>query len=93
VCADRFVAGSGAGPAWSLPARAPQVDDLDAETNPAFAPVHTYHVGLWFGSPQEAAAAGCPATITPFDGDQSAGIQPFSTRNFGTLHGPLRQIQ
>ena len=72
---------------------APQVDDADAETNPAFAPVHTYHVGLWFGSPEEAAAAGCPDTVTPFDGDHSAGIQAFSTRNFGALQGPLRQIQ
>jgi hypothetical protein len=73
---------------------APQVDDADAETNPAFAPVHTYHVGLWFGSPEEAAAAGCPATVTPFDGGgHEAGIQAFSTRNFGALHGPLRQIQ
>jgi uncharacterized protein YbcV (DUF1398 family) len=72
---------------------APQVDDADAETNPAFAPVHTYHVGLWFGSPEEAQAAGCPANVTPFDGDHSAGIQAFSTRNFGALHGPLRQIQ
>src|SRR5215212_5232169 len=40
---------------------APQVDDADAETNPAFAPVHTSHLGLWFGSPEEAPAAGCPA--------------------------------
>jgi hypothetical protein len=72
---------------------APQVDDADAETNPAFAPVHTYHLGLWFGSPEEAAAAGCPDNVTPFDGDHSAGIQAFSTRNFGALHGPLRQIQ
>jgi hypothetical protein len=72
---------------------APQVDDADAETNPAFAPVHTYHVGLWFGSPEEAVAAGCPDNVTPFDGDHSAGIQAFSTRNFGALHGPLRQIQ
>jgi hypothetical protein len=73
---------------------APQVDDADAQTNPAFAPVHTYHVGLWFGSPEEAAAAGCPATVTPFDGGgHEAGIQAFSTRNFGALHGPLRQIQ
>src|SRR5215212_9200198 len=72
---------------------APQVDDADAETNPAFAPVHTYHVGLWFGSPEEAAAAGCQDTVTPFDGDHSAGIQAFSTRNYGALHGPLRQIQ
>jgi hypothetical protein len=74
-------------------ANAPQVDDADAETNPAFAPVHTYHLGLWFGSPEEAQAAGCPANVTPFDGDHSAGIQAFSTHNFGALHGPLRQIQ
>jgi hypothetical protein len=72
---------------------APQVDDLDAETNPAFAPVHTFHLGLWFGSPEEAQAAGCTANVTPFDGDHSAGIQAFSTRNFPALHGPLRQIQ
>jgi hypothetical protein len=72
---------------------APQVDDLDAEKNPAFAPVHTYHLGLWFGSPEEAQAAGCPANVTPFDGNHEAGIQAFSTRNFPALHGPLRQIQ
>jgi hypothetical protein len=72
---------------------APQVDDLDAEKNPAFAPVHTYHLGLWFGSPEEAQAAGCTANVTGFDGDHEAGIQAFSTRNFPALHGPLRQIQ
>src|SRR5215203_2807956 len=73
---------------------APQVDDADAETNPAFAPVHTYHVGLWFGSPEEAAAAGCPPNVTPFDGGgHEAGVQAFSTRNFGALHGPLRSIE
>jgi hypothetical protein len=70
-----------------------EVDDLDAETNPAFAPVHTYHLGLWFGSPQEAEDAGCPGTVTAFDGDQEAGVQALSTRNFPALHGPLRQIQ
>jgi hypothetical protein len=74
--------------------RAPQVDDADAETNPAFAPVHTYHVGLWFGSPEEAAAAGCPDNPTQFDGGgHVAGVQAFSTRNFGALHGPLRSIE
>src|SRR5215213_4216975 len=73
---------------------APQVDDADAETNPAFAPVHTYHLGLWFGSPEEAQAAGCPANVTPFDGGgHEAGVQAFSTRNFPALDGPLRQIQ
>jgi len=72
---------------------APQVDDLDAKTNPAFAPVHTFHLGLWFGSPQEAEDAGCPGTVTAFDGDHETGIQALSTRNFPALHGPLRQIQ
>jgi hypothetical protein len=72
---------------------APQVDDLDAEKNPAFAPVHTYHLGLWFGSPEEAQAAGCTANVTPFDGDHEAGIQAFSTRNFPNLKGPLGKIK
>ena len=72
---------------------APQVDDLDAETNPAFAPVHTFHLGLWFGSPEEAEDAGCPATVTPFDGGgHEAGVQAFSTHNFPALDGPLGQI-
>ena len=72
---------------------APQVDDQDAETNPAFDPVHTFHLGLWFGSPQEAEDAGCPDTVTAFDGDHEAGIQALSTRNLPALKGPLRQIQ
>jgi len=73
--------------------RAPQVDEFDTEKNPAFEPVHTFHVGLWFGSPQEARDAGCPATLTEFDGDHKAGIQAFSTRNFPKLEGPLGEIQ
>jgi len=71
---------------------APQVDDQDAATNPAFDPVHTLHLGLWFGSPQEAEDAGCPGTVTKFDGDHNAGIQAFSTRNFPALNGPLGKI-
>jgi hypothetical protein len=68
------------------------VDKFDAKKNPAFAPVHTLHLGLWFGSPQEAKDAGCPGTVTQFDGDHKAGIQAFSTRNFGALKGPLGKI-
>jgi hypothetical protein len=73
--------------------KAPQVDNQDAEKNPAFDPVHTFHLGLWFGSPEEAEHAGCPATVTGFDGDHEAGIQAFSTRNFPNLKGPLGKIQ
>jgi hypothetical protein len=72
---------------------APQVDDQDAEKNPAFDPVHTFHLGLWFGSPEEAQAAGCSGTVTAFDGDHEAGIQAFSTRNFPNLKGPLGKIK
>jgi hypothetical protein len=64
----------------------------DASSNPATEPVHTYHLGLWFNSPEDAQAAGCPATTTRFNGDHTAGIQVLSTRNFPNLEGPLRQL-
>jgi hypothetical protein len=64
-------------------------DGIDATSNPPFAPVHTYHVGLWFGSPAVAAAAGCPSTVTPFNGDHNAGVQALSTKQFADTAGPL----
>ena len=64
----------------------------DASSNPATEPVHTYHLGLWFNSPEDAQAAGCPDTTTRFNGDHTAGIQVLSTRNFPNLEGPLRQL-
>jgi hypothetical protein len=69
--------------------KAPQVDDQDAQRNPKFKPVHTFHLGLWFADPKEAKQAGCSGTVTPFDGDHEAGIQALSTRNFSDLKGPL----
>ena len=65
----------------------------DATANPATEPIHTYHLGLWFGSPQDAFAAGCPATVTRFNGEHNAGIQVLSTRQFGVRNGPLRQLR
>jgi hypothetical protein len=67
-------------------------DDADAKSNPATKPVHTFHLGLWFNSPADAVAAGCPNTVTPFNGDHTAGIQVLSTRNFPDLEGPLGQV-
>ena len=64
----------------------------DASMNPATEPIHTYHLGLWFGSPRAAQAGGCPATVTRFNGEHNAGVQALSTRNFPTLQGPLRQL-
>jgi len=65
----------------------------DASANPATAPVHQYHLGLWFNSPADAVAAGCPGTVTPFNGDHSAGVQALSTRQFRDDRGPLRRIR
>ncbi len=64
----------------------------DANANPATGPVHTYHLGLWFNSPDDAAAAGCPNTVTPFNGEHNAGIQALSTRNAPDDQGPLRSL-
>ena len=64
----------------------------DATSNPPTAPVHTFHLGLWFNSPADAAAAGCPNTVTPFNGEHNAGIQALSTRNAPDDQGPLRQL-
>jgi hypothetical protein len=65
----------------------------DASLNPAFNPIQMYHLGLWFNSPQVAMAAGCPATITPFNGEHNAGIQVLNTSNFADDHGPLRDTR
>jgi hypothetical protein len=73
--------------------KAPQVDNQDAEKNPKYDPVHTFHVGLWFGDPKDAKEAGCSGKVTQFDGDHEAGIQAFSTRNFPDLKGPLGNIK
>jgi len=73
--------------------KAPQVDNQDAEKNPKYDPVHTFHLGLWFGDPKDAKDAGCSGKVTQFDGDHEAGIQAFSTRNFPKLEGPLGKIK
>jgi hypothetical protein len=86
---ETFTVAPGTGPA-------PVVHDQpikDADSNPATAPVHQYHIGVWFNSPIDAAAAGCANVVTPFNGDHNAGPQALSTRQFPDLNGPLAQIK
>ncbi len=86
---ETFAVAPGTGPA-------PQVFDgpfPDASSNPAFAPIQMYHLGLWFNAPSDAHQAGCAATVTPFNGEHDAGIQVLNTSNFPNDQGPLRQIQ
>jgi hypothetical protein len=72
---------------------APQPHDgLDANTNPATLPVHTFHLGLWFNSPTDASNAGCLSSMTPFNGDHTAGVQALSTRDLPPDEGPLGQL-
>jgi len=86
---ETFIVAPGSGPAPVVH----QQPIPDANANPATGPVHTFHVGLWFGSADAAAAAGCPNNMTPFNGDHTAGIQALSTRNFDDLNGPLKRIK
>jgi len=62
-----------------------------------FAPTHQYHLGLWFNSPQLPFNKGCEpgATqpiVTPFNGEQHAGIQVLNTAQFPVAAGPLSQV-
>ena len=65
----------------------------DAATNPVTAPVHTFHLGLWFNSSQDAMNAGCPGDVTPFNGEHDAGIQVLNTSDFPDLEGPLINVK
>jgi hypothetical protein len=56
-------------------------------------PVQTYHLGLWFNSPADAQNAGCPSTVTPFNGEHNAGIQVLNTSNFPDTKGPLLRLR
>ena len=62
-----------------------------------FAPTHQYHLGLWFNDPQVPFNLGCEPgatspTITPFNGEQQAGIQVLNTSNFLVAAGPLSHV-
>jgi hypothetical protein len=61
--------------------------------NQATGPIQMYHLGLWFNSPTDAASAGCPNAVTPFNGEHDAGVQVLNTSNFPNLQGPLINVQ
>jgi len=73
-------------------APAPKIFPDDATTNPATPPVQMYHLGIWFGDPEVAEAAGCADTVTPFESNHHAGIQVLNTSNYAETHGPLLNL-
>ena len=86
---ETFAVAPGSGPAPVVHNDGPFPD---ASSNPSFAPIHTFHLGLWFNAPQDAQAAGCGGAVTPFNGDHNAGVQVLSTKQFDNDNGPLRQL-
>ena len=62
-----------------------------------FAPTHQYHLGLWFANPNTPFKLGCEpgATapiVTPFNGEQHAGVQALNTSQFPVNAGPLSRV-
>ena len=62
-----------------------------------FSPTHQYHLGHWFNDPNVPFNLGCEpgATspiITPFNGEQHAGIQALNTSEFPDGAGPLSHV-
>ncbi len=62
-----------------------------------FSPTHQYHLGVWFNDPSVPFNLGCEpgATspiVTPFNGEQNAGIQVVNTAQFPVSAGPLSHV-
>jgi hypothetical protein len=62
-----------------------------------FAPTHQYHIGVWFNDPNVPFKLGCEPgatspTVTPFNGEQHAGIQVLNTAQFPVNAGPLSHV-
>lgn len=62
-----------------------------------FSPTHQYHIGLWFNDPNVPFNLGCEPgqtqpVITPFNGEQHAGVQVLNTSNFPDNAGPLSHV-
>jgi len=74
--------------------------DIHANANgsgSATAPTHQYHLGVWFNDPNVPFNLGCEpgATapiVTPFNGEQNAGIQVVNTAQFPVNAGPLSHV-
>jgi hypothetical protein len=78
---------------------------FDAETfsvspggTTTFAPTHQYHLGVWFNDPNVPFNRGCEPggtapIVTPFNGEQNAGIQVVNTAQFPVNAGPLSPLK
>jgi hypothetical protein len=78
------------------------VTDWDLTTTPpaeerGAPPTHQFHIGLWFNNPRTPFNIGCEPgmtapVVTPFNGEQHAGIQALNTSQFPVNKGPLSHV-
>jgi hypothetical protein len=63
-----------------------------------FPPTHQFHLGVWFNNPNTPFNLGCEPKgttkpiVTPFNGEQHAGIQVVNTSEFPDNAGPLSHV-
>jgi hypothetical protein len=62
-----------------------------------FKPTHQFHLGVWFNDPKLPFKLGCEPgktapVVTPFNGEQHAGIQVVNTAQFPVNAGPLSRV-
>jgi hypothetical protein len=62
-----------------------------------FKPTHQFHLGVWFNDPNLPFRLGCEPgkakpVVTPFNGEQHAGIQVVNTAEFPVTAGPLSHV-
>jgi hypothetical protein len=62
-----------------------------------FKPTHQFHLGLWFNNPRTPFNIRCEPgmtapVVTPFNGEQHAGIQALNTSQFPVNKGPLSHV-
>jgi hypothetical protein len=94
---DIDTAGTGSGSAIVRGVFSVETFSVSVGGTATFAPTHQYHLGLWFNNPKVPFNLGCEpgATapiVTPFNGEQHAGIQALNTANFPVNAGPLSHV-
>jgi hypothetical protein len=89
--------GSGAGSATVRGIFNKETFSISTGGTVTFGATHQYHLGLWFNDPTVPFNLGCEPgatspTVTPFNGEQHAGIQVLNTSNFPNNAGPLSHV-
>ena len=94
---DIEVNGKGSGSATVVGVFDAETFSVSQGVTTTFAPTHQYHLGVWFDDPKVPFKLGCEPgatskAVTPFNGEQHAGIQVVNTAQFPADAGPLSNV-